>query len=192
MTIWGQKQRARGPHAQTTCLGTRRTVSNCTDGRPLAVTDKSVCWLVVSSLLLCLFQYNVTTGDSCSGGWFTVESTACTLGLGWVDLSVFMIGLMLDRLDCLLPIPTRAKMDRWSKMVVQRGKKGWGKRKDKNAQVTFSCIMYTEWVSWGVNVCFISEYKKESFAAVDATFWCMVLTVSLAVPRTTYYIYTLR
>ena len=29
-------------------------------------------------------------------------------------------GVMLDRLEHLLPIPTGAKMDRWRKMVIQR------------------------------------------------------------------------
>lgn len=30
---------------------------------------------------------------------------------------------MLDTLELLLPIPTGAKMERWRKMVIQRGKK---------------------------------------------------------------------
>lgn len=29
-------------------------------------------------------------------------------------------GVMLDRLEHLLPIPTGAEMDRWRKMVIQR------------------------------------------------------------------------
>ncbi len=57
---------------------------------------------------------------------------------------------MLDRLEYLLPIPTGAKMDRWRKMVIQRidrKKRMKQKEKDKNAQETFSCIMYTDKVS---------------------------------------------
>lgn len=61
-------------------------------------------------------------------------------------------GVMLDRLEHLLPIPTGAKMDRWRKngdTEDREGKKDEvkGEERDKNAQETFSCIMYTDRVS---------------------------------------------
>lgn len=64
---------------------------------------------------------------------------------------------MLDKLEDLLPIPTGAKMDKWRKNgdTEDREEKKdevKGGERDKNAQETFSCVMYTDKVS---NVVFI-------------------------------------
>lgn len=100
------------------------------------------------------------TGDSCleevSGSWLW-NRWACSSGFrggggGSLIGGHERGGVMLDRLEHLLPIPTGAKMDRWRKngdTEDREGKKDEvkGEERDKNAQETFSCIMYTDRVS---------------------------------------------
>lgn len=83
---------------------------------------------------------------------------------------------MLDRLELLLPIPTGAKMDRWRKMVIQRIERKKdevkGEERDKNAQETFSCIMYTDKVS---NMVFIMTPSLER--NTSAALYCSLIEV---------------
>lgn len=102
-------------HAQTTCWSTSR-----------AVWGASVSWWTLWALADCSISASgglsaTVTGDSCleevQGRWLWMYWACMSGEVSGGHWSVAVRGreLMLNGLEHLLPIPTRAKMDRWRK-----------------------------------------------------------------------------